>query len=129
VLDRGASRIVRIGLDGDAAPELPLDPALGRDAAGLAWTEHGFAISHPTRDAVLLLDESGASTRHAVGGRGVADGRLWLPAGLALRDDGTVLVVDQGNHRVQGFASGDGGWKVVFSLGRASNRQRAGGSE
>ncbi len=129
VLDRGASRIVRIGLDGDAAPELPLDPALGRDATGLAWTEHGFAISHPTRDAVLLLDESGASTRHAVGGRGVADGRLWLPAGLALRDDGTVLVVDQGNHRVQGFASGDGGWKVVFSLGRASNRQRAGGSE
>jgi DNA-binding beta-propeller fold protein YncE len=89
VLDRGTSRIVRIGLDG----------------------------------------ESGASTRHAVGGRGVADGRLWLPAGLALRDDGTVLVVDQGNHRVQGFASEDGGWKVVFSLGRASNRQRAGGNE
>lgn len=129
VLDRGTSRIVRLGLDGTGATELPLDPDLGRDAAGLAWTEHGFAISHPRRDAVLLLDEAGASTRHVLGGRGVADGALWLPAGLAVRDDGTVLVVDQGNHRVQGYGSEDGAWKVVFSLGRASNRQRAGGNE
>jgi DNA-binding beta-propeller fold protein YncE len=129
VLDGGASRIVQIGLDGTAGPEVSIDPAIGRIAAGLAWTEHGFALSDPQRDALLLLDEAGSSTRRSLGGRGVADGRLWLPAGLAMREDGVVLVVDQGNHRVQGFDSKDGAWQVVFSLGRASNRQRPGGNE
>ena len=129
VLDRSGTRIEVIGLDGTPRPDLARDLPEGVAAAGLAWTEHGFAVSDPRRDALLLLDEADPVVRHRLGGRGVADGNLWLPAGLSRRDDGVVLVVDQGNHRVQGFASEDGAWRVVFSLGRASNRQRAGGGE
>lgn len=129
VLDRGGTRIDVIGLDGVPREDLARDLPDGVVAAGLAWTEHGFAVSEPGRDALLLLEADGSSVRRSLGGRGIADGRLWLPAGLALRDDGVVLVVDQGNHRVQGFAAEDGAWKVVFSLGRASNRQRPGGNE
>lgn len=129
VLAGGGKRIEVIGLDGSPRAALATDLPEAIVAAGLAWTEHGFAVSDPHQDAVLLLDEAGSGVRHRLGGRGVADGSLWLPAGLAVRDDGLVLVVDQGNHRVQGYASADGAWKVVFSLGRASNRQRPGGSE
>lgn len=128
VLDRGGTRIEVIGLDGVPREDLGRDLPEGVVAAGLAWTEHGFAVSDPRQDAVLLLDSEGSAVRQALGGRGVSDGRLWLPAGLAVRDDGLVLVVDQGNHRVQGFAAEDGAWKVVFSLGRASNRKREGGN-
>ena len=128
VLDRGGTRIEVIGLDGVPRPDEARDLPEGVVAAGLAWTAEGFAVSDPRQDAVLLLETDGTTVRRFLGGRGVADGKLWLPAGLGLRD-GVVLVVDQGNHRVQGFASEDGAWKVVFSLGRASNRQRAGGNE
>jgi len=133
VLDAGgandAARIVVLSLDGiprhvvelprvvRSDDEHPLDPA------GLAWTPEGFVVSDRLADRLLLFDDDG-TLRHEVGTTGVADGAMWSPQGLAVRPDGTVLVVDTGNHRVQGFDGADGEWRIVFSLGRASTRKR-----
>ncbi len=127
VLDRDGTRIEILGLDGVGRPDESFDFPEGVRASGLVWTREGLAISEREGDRVRLLDRSAAeSTRWAAGGRGGDDGLLWLPSGLASREDGTILVVDQGNHRVQGYAATDGAWKVVFSLGRASTRPRVG---
>ncbi|MHC4832843.1 MAG: NHL repeat-containing protein, partial [Planctomycetota bacterium] len=93
---------------------------------GLAWTEAGFAITDRLADRLLLLDERGV-LRHETGTTGTADGELWSPRGLAVCEDGTVIVVDTGNHRVQGFSADDASWRIVFSLGRASTRKRTPG--
>lgn len=134
VLDAGrpgdAGRVAILSLDGvpTGGFELPrvlksLDE-LPLAAAGLAWTAEGFTISDRLGDRLVLFDDQGV-LRHEIGTTGTADGELWLPGGLAVRDDGTVLVVDTGNHRVQGYAAQDGAWRIVFNLGRASTRQRA----
>ena len=53
-------------------------------------------------------------------------GALWRPAGLAAipwPDGGSIVaVVDQGNHRAQGFDPATGEWKVSFSLGQGHDR-------
>lgn len=125
----GPARVAVLSLDGiprggfelprmlHSLDEHPIAPG------GLAWTETGFAISDRLSDRLMLFDDSGV-LRHEVGTTGTADGELWSPQGLAIRDDGTVVVVDTGNHRVQGFSADDASWRVVFSLGRASTRQR-----
>lgn len=57
------------------------------------------------------------------GGRGAADGALWLPVGILAHGD-TVYVVDGGNHRGQAFGA-DGTWRSTFGLGRSYTRPRS----
>ena len=59
----------------------------------------------------------------AWGGRGAADGKLWLPVGILHHAD-TVYVVDGGNHRGQAFGT-DGTWRSTFGLGRSYTRPRS----
>ncbi len=54
---------------------------------------------------------------------GGGDGQLWSPRGAAAADDGSLYVVDWGNHRIQRFDA-DGEWEARFSLGRPSVRPR-----
>jgi hypothetical protein len=57
------------------------------------------------------------------GGRGAADGMMWLPVGIVAHGD-TVYVVDGGNHRGQAFSS-RGVWRSTFGLGRSYTRPRS----
>lgn len=72
-------------------------------------------------DAVEILSGDGSSRR--IGSRGVADGEFWLPGAVSVAADGSIYVVDSGNHRAQKL-SPDGQWLMTFSLGRQYTKAR-----
>ena len=53
------------------------------------------------------------------GGAGTGNGQFDFPAGISVRANGEVLVVDQNNDRIQVFTNGLGGWQYSrkFPLG------------
>lgn len=121
VVDGDRRRLVGIGPDGTVDRDLDLG-ALGLvhpfgvvEAAGLV------VISDRGTDRLVSIDDAGTIVATA-GETGAWDAALWRPAGLAVipwPDGGTVVaVVDQGNHRAQGFDPTTGEWKVTFSLGQ-----------
>lgn len=103
-----------------ALPEAPSGP---REPGGISWSSDGFVVGDVQGDRLIRLTPQGTVVGE-MGATGLDDGLLWAPGGLDRRSDGTVLVVDVGNHRVQGFSEVDGTWRLVFSLGRASTRPR-----
>lgn len=136
VLD--ARGITTIAADGTRLGAIPR-PAAIADAAGLG---EGLAavespegvtwiVSDPRRDRLVAIDALGSVVGEA-GRRGGEDGELWLPQAVRARGDGTVIVVDAGNHRAQGFRlaageddeSGGSEWTITFGLGRAYTRPR-----
>lgn len=88
---------------------------LAAGAAGEWW------VVDDGNDCVIVTHGEAASTR--VGTRGVADGAFWLPAACARDANGSMYVVDSGNHRCQRF-SARGIWQSTFSLGRTYTRAR-----
>ena len=118
VSEADAGRVWRIGGEGQAFPhEIP-----GVDRPfGVLGLPDGFAVSDRISDRVVILDRELQPV--ASGGEtGLWDGALWRPAGLAALPDGSVAVVDQGNHRAQGFDPRSGEWAVTFSLGQGHDR-------
>jgi hypothetical protein len=75
----------------------------------------------------VSIDRSGEIVATA-GETGAWDGALWRPASLTAipwKDGGTIVaVVDQGNHRAQGFDPATGEWRVTFSLGQGHDTVR-----
>jgi len=125
VLDAGRRTIDLLDVSGRPlrSIRLPDAPSGPREPGGLSWSPDGFVVSDVPGDRLVRLSSEG-SVLDEMGSTGVDDGLVWSPGGLARRADGTVLVVDVGNHRVQGFSEVDGSWRLVFSLGRASTRPR-----
>lgn len=135
VLD--ARGIVRLSLEGTVLGQIPRPRELSR-AAGLGEglaplpTPRGtvWVLSDPREDRLVAIDSRGEIVAN-LGERGGEDGQLWLPQALRSRSDGTLIVVDAGNHRAAGFRLEGGGddplrgeWAITFSLGRASTRPR-----
>ena len=128
--DAPVGAAMRWVLAGDRVQELdaqdPVDLCITRDGIALVCDRLGDRVI----EVAVQLEQSRdageapvvASTR-VWGGRGAADGMLWLPVGV-LAHGGTVYVVDGGNHRGQAFGA-DGTWRSTFGLGRSYTRPRS----
>ncbi len=127
VLD--ADHRVLIGLGADGGEDLRLDLAAVGIVHPFGVVEAGdlIVISDRATDRIRSLDRDGRVVATA-GETGAWDGALWRPAGLTLlpwKDGGTIVaVVDQGNHRAQGFDPATGDWRVTFSLGQGHDTVR-----
>jgi len=112
---------------------IPLGRAC-RDPRGVLATPEGPLVSDADRDAVVRVDTRGEPAWALVPGRdegarfdGTAaakDGALWLPGRLARGADGSVWLVDYGNHRLQRFAP-DGAWQATFTLSKSRAKDRS----
>jgi hypothetical protein len=115
----------------DAVEFMPLRQ-VARDPRGIVATESGFAVSDGDGDAIRRVDARGAAGAPIVPAREGADrydgakaaehGALWLPARLATGPDGSIFVVDYGNHRLQRFSK-DGAWASTFTLSKSRARE------
>ncbi len=123
VLD--ASRAALLKFDAAGVVEREIDLAgLGiEDPGGVVESDGLVVVSDRVTDRWVSLDAAGR--RIAAGGEtGAWDGALWRPAGLTTLPDGSIAVVDQGNHRAQGFDPRTGDWTVTFSLGQGHDTPR-----
>lgn len=125
-----AGAAMRWVLVGDGVRELdaqdPVDLCIGREGRALIVDRLGDRIVDvPLPDGRAAGTPGTASSTDPAswGGRGAADGRLWLPLGI-LRHGDIVYVVDGGNHRGQAFGA-DGAWCSTFGLGRSYTRPRS----
>lgn len=124
VVDAGRKRVAVYNADGqflrsigdaqilDRPSDTVVDSARNRlyviDTGGVESVRHQIAV----------FDLASGSLIQTIGTRGEKSGELNLPLQAALAPDGTLLVVDSGNFRVQGF-NPDGSVKVTFgTLGR-----------
>ena len=115
-------------LVGDGVQEIdaqdPVDLCITPDGRALVVDRLGDKVID-----VMLASAQGDAARSAAhagkgwGGRGAADGALWLPVSIDRLGD-TVYVVDGGNHRGQAFRT-DGAWRSTFGLGRSYTRPRS----
>ena len=117
----GVSEAGEIDLQADLAALGLVHPYGVVEANGL------IVVSDRGTDRLVSIDRSGEIVATA-GETGAWDGALWRPAGLAAipwKDGGTIVaVVDQGNHRAQGFDPATGEWRVTFSLGQGHDAVR-----
>ncbi len=117
-----------------AATLLPL-ARIATDPRGVLAFDGGYAVSDAASDALLTLDASGRPGAFLVPARSeqdrfngveaAQDGALWLPERLDRRAaDGSIWIVDYGNHRLQRFGS-DGTWQATFTLSRSRAKDRS----
>jgi hypothetical protein len=127
--DAPAGAAMRWVLVGESAQEIdaqdPVDMCITGDGRALVVDRLGDCILD-LRLGIAQADGAPAAASRAQpawGGRGAADGRLWLPAGIVRHGD-IAYVVDAGNHRGQAFGI-DGAWISTFGLGRSYTRPRS----
>jgi hypothetical protein len=121
VLDADHGNLVGVSAEGSIDLQTDLG-ALGLvHPYGVVEANGLIVVSDRGTDRLVSIDRSGEIVATA-GETGAWDGALWRPAGLAAipwKDGGTIVaVVDQGNHRAQGFDPATGEWRVTFSLGQ-----------
>jgi DNA-binding beta-propeller fold protein YncE len=105
VADGGLQKVLAFGPDGDLLAaygkpgdfEGPADVVASKDGATL-W------VTDAKKHEVVVLDRKSGNVTARFGKRGVADGELNFPGGLAQAGDGSLYVVDQINARVQVFS-------------------------
>jgi hypothetical protein len=118
--DAPAGAPMRYVLVGKGARELdaqdPVDLCVAPDGRALVVDRAGDRV-------IVVPQEPSAESEAAWGGRGAADGMLWLPAGIVRYGD-IAYVIDAGNHRGQAFRL-DGTWLSTFGLGRSYTRPRS----
>lgn len=117
-------------LVGDGVRELdaqdPVDLCMGDSGRALVADRLGdriLDVPMPGANGAGPADNTQPVRATSWGGRGAADGALWLPAGI-LRHGDNLYVVDGGNHRGQAFGI-DGTWRSTFGLGRSYTRPRS----
>ena len=71
------------------------------------------------RSCVSIFNSTGEKIR-SFGSYGSGHGQFNQPWGVAIDDDGNILVVDGGNHRIQKFSS-DG--RFIVAVGTQGNGQ------
>lgn len=109
VADSGLQKVLAFGPDGDLRAaygrpgdmEAPVDVAASVDGATL-W------VADARKHEVVVFDRKSGSVSGRFGRRGVADGELNFPGGIARAGDGSLYVVDQINARVQVFSPAGG---------------------
>jgi DNA-binding beta-propeller fold protein YncE len=127
VLDADAAEVIGVSAEGEVDRRIDL-AALGIVLPfGIVEAGDLVVVSDRATDRLLSIDARGEIVATA-GETGAWDGALWRPAGLAAipwKDGGTIVaVVDQGNHRAQGFDPATGEWRVTFSLGQGHDQIR-----
>ena len=120
-----------IEVRGDAGPEFIPLKMVAKDPRGVAAFDAGFAVSDGDGDAIRRVDFRGSALAPIVaardgdarfdGAKAFEHGALWLPARLSVGRDGSLFVVDYGNHRLQRFAK-DGAWASTFTLSKSRAR-------
>ena len=85
------------------------------------------------RDGSLVISDSGSDRldhfaedgRHleTMSSSGGDHGQIWIPGEIVEDANGRIIVLDQGNHRMQGFEP-DTGWVLTFGLGRSMTPDR-----
>lgn len=113
------SVIVRGGVPRLLHAEDPVDLACLADGRALVVDRLGDRLL----EVAPAKESPDAEVVTSWGGRGVADGNLWLPVGVTV-SGGEAIVVDGGNHRGQCFTT-SGAWRSTFSLGRSYTRPRS----
>jgi hypothetical protein len=118
--DAPAGAPMRCVLVADGVRELdaqdPVDVCIAPDGRAL--------VVDRLADRVMVVPPGARTESEAAwGGRGAADGMLWLPAGIVRYGD-IAYVIDAGNHRGQAFRL-DGTWISTFGLGRSFTRPRS----
>jgi DNA-binding beta-propeller fold protein YncE len=106
VADGGLQRVLAFGPDGDLRAaygkpgdfEGPADVVASGDGAKL-W------VTDSKKHEIVVLDRKTGHVSARFGKRGVEDGELNFPGGLAEAGDGSLYVVDQINARVQVFSA------------------------
>jgi uncharacterized protein (TIGR03663 family) len=91
----------------DWEPSHPFALYVRKDIAAQIWD---FGVAPTAVDLTETGDEydqvrRGLETVTAIGQRGSAEGMFDTPRNVALGPDGTVYVVDSGNHRIQRFSA------------------------
>ena len=86
---------------------------------GLAVSESLVFVTDPYRSRVRVFRPGGGLVR-SFGAPGSGSGQMNSPQGLALTDDGRLLVVDQGNRRVQEYGQ-DGKFVTQFGKDQLGN--------
>ncbi|MEE2973135.1 MAG: hypothetical protein VX672_08415 [Planctomycetota bacterium] len=90
---------------------------------GVVAIDGRVALIDRASDRMLVFEPDGQPFASA-GETGAWDGALFRPAGATRLPNGVVAIVDQGNHRAQGFDPTSGAWRVSFSLGQGHDRPR-----
>ena len=113
LLDAQTSRLHRYTVDGIAlgCSRIPAQPLLA--AAGCADGAGGSYVSLPGDHQIARLSPSGEVLQR-FGQRGAASGQLNYPTALARRSDGTLLVANTGNRRIDLY-SADGRFRGTLA--------------
>ncbi|MFF9130226.1 thioredoxin-like domain-containing protein [Streptomyces sp. NPDC014806] len=111
--------------DGPYVPPEPEPTTLRFPGKALRLPSGGFLVSDTTRHQLVELAEDGESVvrRIGSGARGFTDGgpdgaAFSEPQGLALLEDGTVVVADTVNHALRRFDPATGEVKTLAGTGR-----------
>ena len=103
VLDRSALRVLRLDTNGRVEPERTIDlkPLAPYGPNGLGVDQRGnLYVADTGRDRVLVFDTSGRLV-NTIGDSGRDLGKLRQPMGVAIAPDGSLLVADWENGRVE----------------------------
>lgn len=118
----------RPGFDADMAKLLSSTP---KSASATTWAPFnrdatlpdGRRIALETDSKVHVYDREGVELFN-FGGHGSEHGTFWNPTELAVDDWDRILVLDHGNHRLQGFDL-EGHWLMSFGTGRSYTPKNA----
>lgn len=102
----------------DPAPDLP-SPHPG----GIAILKDGTLLISDSRSDRLDHFSSEGVHLGSISTSGGDHGEIWMPGEIAEDANGRIIVLDQGNHRMQGFES-DREWVLTFGLGRSMTPER-----
>jgi uncharacterized protein (TIGR03663 family) len=90
-----------------------------KDVANLIWTPAQLPPAEvQTNDKELQDKQVNTPATLTIGQRGSGDGQLTAPKGLAVASDGSILVTDSGNHRIEKF---DSSGKFLLAFGSQGN--------
>ena len=107
----------------DVVGELVLKKEIPDSPNWIAVNSKGtIALSDDEKDCILMFDKDGNFVRK-FGSRGIGPGKLINPAGVAFLNDDKLLVVDDGNCRIQQFNVQTGNFVKSFGKEGTGDRE------
>ncbi len=123
-IDPDGTDVSAYGYRGDRSDPGSLNFAY--DVAVQPSTQRRFVANREGHEIVVFAPDGSFVTRFGV--RGAADGQFTFPTGVAFDPDGTLLVADSTNDRIQRFSIAPGGvgtW--IQNIGQSGNRAAGAG--